>query len=99
MVMVSHQNPGMGSPAIYRISVRGSLPEHWVDWFNGTIIAIENNFEGKAQTMMKCKVRDQAELFGILNRLNNLNMPLLETIFIRNLERQEELKRDKQEGF
>ena len=72
----------MASPATYQITVRGVLAEHWADWFNGTIIAIERNLQGRPHTMLTCKVRDQAELFGILNRLNDLNLPLLEAVFV-----------------
>jgi hypothetical protein len=70
-------DPGMSSRAIYQITVIGKLDEKWVDWFNGTLINFEQKTAEKPQTVLTCQVRDQAELIGILNRLNSLNLPLL----------------------
>jgi hypothetical protein len=74
--------PAMATPSTYQITVKGLLSEHWADWFNGALIRLENNPEGKPHTTLTCKVRDQSELLGILNRLNSLNLPLLQVIFI-----------------
>ena len=73
---------GMASPATYRIIVKGRLDEHWADWFNGTNVALEHSLGGKPHTTLTCRIRDQAELLGILNQLNSLNLPLLEVILI-----------------
>jgi hypothetical protein len=70
----------MDSPAIYQITIKGKLSDHWADWFNGTMISNEYNSEGKPHTVLICKVRDQAELLGILNKLNSLNLPLLQVM-------------------
>ena len=78
----SQKEPGMTTSSIYQIIVKGMLSEHWTDWFNGTLIHFENNVEGKPHTELTCKVRDQSELLGILNRLSSLNLPLLPVIFI-----------------
>jgi len=72
---------GMSSPAIYRIIVKGKLDVYWADWFNGTNIRLEDDLEGKPQTTLTCQIRDQAELLGILNQLNSLNLPLLQVIY------------------
>ena len=83
---MDHESPidfGMTSPAIYQIIVIGKLDEHWADWFNGTNVLFEHNLEGKPHTTLTCKVRDQAELLGILNRLNSLNLPLLQVSPVR----------------
>ena len=76
------QTPGMASRATYQIMVKGALATHWADWFNGSLVSIDSNLAGKAQTMLTCKVRDQAELFGILNKLNELNLPLLQVVLV-----------------
>ena len=76
---------GMASRATYRIAAKGKLDEHWVDWFNGTLINFEHNFAGNPHTILTCQVRDQAELLGILNRLNSLNLPLLQVELITNI--------------
>ena len=74
---------GMTSSAIYQITVIGKLDTYWVDWFNGTIVLLENSLEGNPHTTLTSKVRDQAELLGILNRLNSLNLPLLQVSPVR----------------
>ena len=68
--------------ATYRITIKGLLSEHWADWFNGTLINFVNDSTGKPYTILTCQVRDQSELHGILNRLNNLNLPLLEVTYL-----------------
>jgi hypothetical protein len=74
---------GMTSPATYQINVKGKLDKHWADWFNGTNILLEQSLEGTPHTTLTCHVRDQAELLGILNHLNSLNLPLMQVILIK----------------
>ena len=74
----------MSFRAWYEITVIGQLTEYWADWINEITISLESNQQGKPYTTMRCLVRDQAQLFGILNQLNNLNLPLLQVTFIRN---------------
>lgn len=73
---------GMTSPATYQIIVRGKLDTYWADWFNGTNILHGHGLEGQPHTRLTCQVRDQAELLGILNQLNSLNLPLIQVILI-----------------
>ena len=72
--------PGMASPAIYQITAKGKLAEGWADWFNGSILRIEYSSKGTPRTILTCHVKDQSHLLGILNRLNSLNLPLLEVV-------------------
>ncbi len=60
--------------ALYQITVEGTLKEDWRDWFNGMLIAAEGLSNGNFSTILTCKVRDQAELIGIINWLHNMNM-------------------------
>ena len=73
-----HLGFGMTSPAIYHIVVLGRLDKAWEEWFNGTENLLEEDLSGKPHTTLTCRIRDQAELFGVLNRLNSLNLPLLQ---------------------
>ena len=75
---------GITSPATYQIIVKGKLDEHWTEWFNGTNILLEHSLEGKPHTTLTCRVRDQAELLGILNQLNSLNLPLMQVALIKD---------------
>jgi hypothetical protein len=69
---------GMVTKIVYKITVKGALDEHWSEWFNGSRIKIEQNYmDGKPQTVLTCRVRDQAELNGIINKLYSLNLLLL----------------------
>ena len=79
----SPKEPGMASQATYQITAKGKLDENWVEWFNGSIIRIEHSSQGNAHTVLTCHVKDQSHLLGILNRLNSLNLPLLQVAFIR----------------
>jgi hypothetical protein len=76
--------PRMSFRAWYEITVVGQLAEYWADWINDITISLESNRKGKPYTTMRCLVRDQSQLFGILNQLNSLNLPLLQVTFIRN---------------
>ena len=62
----------------YRIRVRGALDTHWADWFNGLTMRVETNPSGHPVTLLEGRIRDQSALQGILNKLIDLNLPLLE---------------------
>lgn len=68
-------------PEYYRIKVKGRLEPKWSDWFDGMEIAYEENC-----TLMTGPVADQSSLHGLLNRIRDLNLPLL------LVERREETK-------
>jgi hypothetical protein len=67
----------MNTPAIYEICVGGKLGDQWAQWFNGTLNEIQEISGSKPQTCLTYKVRDQAELLGVLKQLNALNLPLI----------------------
>jgi len=75
---------GMASRVLYKITVIGKLAENWADWFNGTTIVVEHQLKETPYTILTCQVRDQAELLGILNQLNSLNLPLVQVIFVKD---------------
>ena len=76
------KTPGtnMTSAANYRIKIAGLLDKAWSDWFNGTEIERRSTPRFEHQTTLYCHVRDQAELLGILIRLNSLNFPLIQVV-------------------
>jgi hypothetical protein len=63
----------MTSPTIYQIRVKAHLGDEWREWFEPLVISNEANGEA----LLTGEVRDQAELFGLLLKVHNLNMPLL----------------------
>lgn len=60
-------------PVIYHIRVQGKLDEKWGDWFGEFAMATRESGE----TLLSGSVTNQAELFGILVKINNLGLPLL----------------------
>ena len=61
------------SAAIYHIRFQGRLDEKWASWFQGFAMNTRENGE----TLLSGSIIDQAELFGILAKINNLGLPLL----------------------
>ena len=65
--MTSHK------PTIYQIRIKEQLANTWSEWFYPLII--KNELNGEA--ILIGPVRDQAELFGLLLKIRNLNLTLL----------------------
>ena len=56
----------------YEVSVRGVVPEELLDEGRSALIEVES------RTVLSGRVRDQAELQGVLRRLHSLGLELLE---------------------
>jgi len=64
--------------AEYRIRVQGVLDAGWSDWLGGLAISCDRSAaDGRAVTMLHGRLLDQAALFGVLNTLYDLRLPLL----------------------
>ena len=63
----------MGTPTIYQIRIKEHLAELWVEWFDPLVI----QYEANGETILIGPLRDQAELFGMLTKVNNLNLTLI----------------------
>jgi hypothetical protein len=57
----------------YHIRVKGQLDASWSEWFDGLIIASEENGE----SILSGPIADQAALHGILARVRDLGLPLV----------------------
>ena len=66
----------MDKPAVYRIKVRGVLPDSWIDRLGGLEITAETS-EGLT---LEGWLPDQAALFGVLDTIYELHLCLLEVI-------------------
>ena len=78
------QSYGKKHPKIYRIDVAGVLDSKWSDRLGG--LSIENGTgddPNKTLTVLEGPIRDQAELYGILNTLNDLRYPLLSVKIVK----------------
>jgi hypothetical protein len=67
------------SPAAYKISVVGVLAESYSDRLGGLSIHTtpSDQESGIPVTSLTGRLADQAALFGVLNALYNMHMPLL----------------------
>jgi hypothetical protein len=73
--MSNEQSPERDAdqPMVYQIRIKGYLSPHWMDWFEGLTITLE---EG-GNTLLEGPVVDQAALHGLLKKVRDLGMPLL----------------------
>jgi hypothetical protein len=65
-------------PARYRLRVQGQLGPQWADWFAGFTMS----WEVPGETVLVGQVVDQAALYGLLNTLRDLGLPLLEVLHL-----------------
>ncbi len=63
----------MDGPFVYEIRVEGHLTDRWSDWFDG--LAIRN--EPNGETTLTGLINDQAALFGVLGKIQALNLSLV----------------------
>ena len=68
--------------AIYEIRLQGHLGPEWSDWFEGLVITLAED----GTTLLTGPILDQAALHGLLRKVRDLGVPLLE---VRHLERYE----------
>ncbi len=58
---------------LYCIRIEGHLDEHWSRWLDGmTITHLENG-----ETQLSGYLADQAALYGVLHKIQNLGIPLI----------------------
>ena len=65
------------TPATYRIEVEGHLNESWSDRLAGMRITTRNRADQSFVTTLIGRLRDQAELSGLLNSLYDLHLAIL----------------------
>jgi hypothetical protein len=73
-------------PATYRIEVEGHLAESWSDRLAGMCITVRKRSDQTSVTTLVGRLRDQAELSGVLNSLYGLHLSILkvEAVSINN---------------
>lgn len=65
---------------VYQIKVEGELDQSWSDWLGSAKITSDLLEDGRAITTMMLDVADQPALFGILDRIRDLNITLIHVI-------------------
>ncbi len=68
-----------GQPTVYQIRLKGHLGHQWADWFGGLTITLEAN----GDTLLTGPVVDQAALYGLLRKVRDLGLPLVEVIQVK----------------
>jgi hypothetical protein len=63
---------GVRRPTIYRIVVRGELSHRYLSAFEGMTLSA-----GDGQTTISGPVVDQAQLYGLLDRVSDLGLELI----------------------
>jgi hypothetical protein len=63
----------MEDPWRYEIRVEGRLEDGWSEWFGGMTICHDR----EGETLLAGSLPDQAALFGVLNRIHDLNLKLI----------------------
>ena len=61
------------SPGRYEIRLRGHLDSRWAAWFDG--LSLTNDSDGT--TIIYGQVADQAALYGLLQKVRDLGLPLV----------------------
>ncbi len=64
---------------VYQIRIKGHLDRKWADWFGGLTITLETN----GDTLLTGPVVDQAALYGLLRKVRDLGLPLVEVIQVK----------------
>lgn len=74
--MSNQHNPKPDSAplTVYQIRIKGHLGSEWTDWFSGMSIVRDKNGE----MLLTGPVVDQSALYGLLKKVSDLGMPLLE---------------------
>ena len=67
----------MYEPAIYEVWVQGRLDQTWLTQIDVETIAAVADSDRPPVTMLTATFRDQAALRGLLDRIYNLNLPLI----------------------
>jgi hypothetical protein len=72
-VGVAYESVEGGKVSLYNIRVKGHLDGRWSEWFDGLEIT---NSENRV-AVLSGEIVDQAALHGVLNKVRNLNLPLI----------------------
>jgi hypothetical protein len=70
-------------PATYRIEVEGHLAESSSDCLAGMRITVGERLDQTTMTTLVGRLRDQAELSGVLNSLYDLRLPILKVEVVK----------------
>ena len=67
-----HSRSRLEEPALYRISILGTLEKKWSDYYGGMTIEHESDPKRGAMSILTGRLADQAALIGVLNSLYDI---------------------------
>ena len=70
----------------YRIVLGGRIQKHWSDWVEGVSVSWSSDGDSTF-TVLECPAMDQAALHGLLTRIRDLNLTLLQVERAESIER------------
>ena len=71
-------------PAIYRITVKGTIDSSWSDGLSGMNITTDVGNSNKNIAILEGYLPDQAALAGVLDTLYNLHLAILSVEYIKS---------------
>jgi len=74
----------IGTAATYQILIEGHLSESWSDWFEGMRIRHQEN----GDTVIEGDLPDQCALHGVLMKIRDLGLTLVEVKRVENMQSQ-----------
>ena len=60
-------------PSSYEVRMLGNLDNRWSDWFDGWDLSPRDD----GTTILTGQVVDQSKLYGLLAKIQNMNLPLI----------------------
>jgi hypothetical protein len=79
MANARHPTMDPGDPRVYQIRIQGHLGREWADWFEGLTLTLEANGE----SLLTGPVVDQAALYGVLRKVQDVGLPLLSVVCMK----------------
>jgi hypothetical protein len=70
----------------YRIRLKGKLDRSWDNWLGENPLAYETADDGSVITTLTADLADQSALFGVLDRLRDLNLALISVNIVDKVE-------------
>lgn len=71
----------LNQPTTYQIQVRGRLDGNWATWFDDMLLGTGTRDDGTTVTTLTGRL-DQSALHGVLRRIRDLGLPLLQVVQI-----------------
>ena len=79
----SSQEMNMHEQVSFRIRFQGTLDKSWFDYFSAQSATTEKDQGGNTITILISDPMDQSTLVGLINRLNDLGIPIISVDPIR----------------